>query len=58
MAVDVARMSEKRMHGRIWWRNMKERNHMERMGVVGKMIFKKGLNAQCVVSYCFRSLGL
>jgi hypothetical protein len=45
LAVHVAGMCEKRMHIGFWWRNLKERNHLERLGVDRKMIFKTGLNA-------------
>jgi len=40
LAVHMARMSEKRMHRRIWRRNFKARNSLERLGVDGNVIFK------------------
>jgi hypothetical protein len=43
LAVHVARTREKRMHRGFWWRNLKERNHLERLGVDKNMIFKTGL---------------
>ena len=55
LAVNVARMMEKRMHRGFLWRNLKEINHMEPLGVDEEVVFKTGLNVQYVGRYCSRS---
>ena len=39
-AAHVARMLEEELHARVWWGNLRERDHLEDICVVGRIILK------------------
>jgi hypothetical protein len=39
-AAHVARMFEEELDAQVWWGNLRERNHLEDIGIVGRIILK------------------
>jgi hypothetical protein len=41
-------MLEEELHARVWWGNLRERDHLEGIGVVARMILKGVIKKQVV----------